>query len=114
VLWIRQHHGAAMIDLTPLYQAVLDQFVLIVPVLGGIAIAWLARRGALIRAVKAEAIDAERRYPDKGAGAVKKAHVAKVIKRTWPMSRLKDIDQAIEAHGMPAVKAVRESQRPTR
>lgn len=96
------HHG---VDFTPLWQSIIDSAadnvdkLITAATLG--AVAMIGRHFALAAAVKREAIAAERDIGE-GHGSQKHERVKRVIKETWPMSRVSRIDSLIKTSGKAA------------
>ena len=82
------------VDLDPLFQAVVNQLVIIIPVAGALVVAWLMHHTALFKAVEREVAEAEevlgaKRGPDKHARA------KRVLKQSWTV-RNSTLDKLIK------------------
>ncbi len=97
--------------LAELIEAVVPLIKPLVTAAALVLLTWLGKKAALIRGAKSAALAAEE--TDKAA-AEKKAHARKLLSQTMAgrLTTLHNIDQAIEDHGMRAVKEKRNSSRP--
>ncbi len=106
-----QDHDHPAVDFTPLWQSIIDSLadnvdkLITAATLG--AVAMIGRHFALKAAVKREAIAAERDIGN-GHGSQKHERVKRVIKETWPMSRISRIDTLIKTTGKAAADKDRE------
>ena len=99
--------------LTRLVVAIVEQAIVAVPILGGLAIAaavaWLKRRSRILREHVVDAAVEAEKLLGAGAGEAKEDLVRTSAKRRFPTVSSDEVHKLIKDHGVPAAHAYRDS-----